>query len=104
MRTHAKRYSKEKKESLIKDWQSSGLSQSRYCDEHGIKQTTFSSWVRKSCKPRSKNFVPVELSEVKERRGTEFFLIKAGGVEIKIPLKIEDSLMSRIIREAIRCT
>jgi hypothetical protein len=62
-----KHYGKEKMYALIVKWESSGISQDQFFQEHGIAKSTFSYWRKKylnetGTRKKKKSFLPIKIA------------------------------------------
>lgn len=80
--------------SMIADWQQSGLSKKRYCDEHGINEATFYYWFSRSKENDTSGggFIAID----KAGRNSAVEVIYPNGVRIKAETDL--GLLSRLIR------
>jgi hypothetical protein len=83
----------------ITAWQSSGLSQTAYCQQHDLKLNTFTYWRNKLNQPRRK-LMPVSLGAL----GQPVELALPGGIQLQVPVAALDQvlpLLWRLLREQV---
>lgn len=90
--------------SLIRKWESSGLSQEQFFGQHGITKSTFGYWRKKYLKEigdnkRKESFIPVKIDKAdKTHRGTEVLeLVYPNGVRLVCSANMELSRLKPLI-------
>lgn len=80
--------------SMIADWQQSGVSKKRYCEENGINHSKFCYWFSRSKEndTASGSFIAID----KAARNSEVEVIYPNGVRIKANTDLD--LLSQLIR------
>lgn len=97
------RYSQDQMYSLIRKWESSGISQIKFIEKHQISKSTFGYWRKKylqNCNnsEQSSKMIPVNiLSPETEQQATSFEIIYPNGVRIVCPSEIEISRVKDLI-------
>ena len=91
-------------QSIIEDWQQSGLSQSQYCRQHRIKVSRFYSWKnvlkRKLAQPQVEKqgtFLPVAI-ESTESDTDSFLRIRVRDMEIEVNHQTDPALLQKTIQ------
>ena len=86
--------------SMIADWQQSGLSKKRYCEENGISTATFYYWFSRSKEKDAggRRFIRID----KAGKKSEAEVIYPNGVRIKVDTDL--GLLSQLIVAARRTT
>ena len=110
-----KSYTAEQKEGFCQDWKKSGLSQSQYCREKGLKVMTFNGWVKKFLQEglgcveqknqskQAKKFIPLSVSDKGFKEAEAIEIKIPGKMIITIPITSQVRLIEMIIKEASRC-
>jgi len=80
--------------SMIADWQQSGMSKKRYCEENGIHEATFYYWFSRSKENDTDRGRFITLD--KAGRNSDVEVIYPNGVRIKVDTDL--SLLSQLIR------
>ena len=75
------KFTMEKIEQHLQDWQESGLSKKEYCRQRGIKHHLFSYWFSRATIKQDASFVPLEPS-INE----EIIIVSPAGIQVKLPL------------------
>ena len=75
------------REEHITNWESSGLSKTKYCRDNGIHYSTFQSWIRKES-PKKVEWKPISIQEEKEESKSFFELRIGENWKIEINLRI----------------
>jgi len=97
------RYSKDQMYSLIRKWESSGISQIKFIEEHQISKSTFGYWRKKylqncSISEQSSKMIPVNILPPKtEQQVTSFEIVYPNGVRIVCPAEMEASRVKDLI-------
>lgn len=91
-------------QSIIEDWQQSGLTQSLYCRQHGINVNRFYSWknqLKKKLNPSQAEdkgvFLPVIL-EPAEPDTISLLRVRVRGVEIEINHQTDPALLQKAVQ------
>lgn len=91
-------------QSIIDDWQQSGLSQSQYCRQHSINVNRFYAWkhlLKTRLMPASQEgrgvFLPVMMESV-EPNTDPLLLIRVHGVEIEISHQTDPALLQKAVQ------
>lgn len=68
----------------IDAWRQSGLSKRKYCEQHSLSLTRFTSWVTQTNKDSDVKFVPVEVEPTKQAsKPSQTLLIElANGIKV----------------------
>ena len=77
-------FSKKEKAHYLALWQASDLSQSAFCQQQGIKLSTFNNWLRKEKKRKSQN-QPIELVEQETSPERSNKIASEGYVKLWLP-------------------
>jgi len=85
----------------VKDWQQSGLSQIRYCQQHGISLCKFNYWARKirpSIEP-TQGFVSIKLDEHKVEHSAHplMELVTPGGSRLTFYSHVDPEFIKRLL-------
>jgi len=84
--------------SHVEDYKASGLTQSRYCENVGIKLATFSYWVIKykneNIQNSSSNFITINKEHITESK--EYDIIYPNGVKLRVETKDLNELYSLV--------
>lgn len=104
MRTN-KKYTKAQWYALIRKWESSGLSQAKFNDEHQISKSTFGYWRKKYLleqkQPSSKRMIPVHILPSEEPQPVEevqnLEIVYPNGVRVVCPVQMESSRVKALI-------
>lgn len=83
---------------LITKWESSGLDQSAFCLEHGIKLSKFSYWRSRYKKTQSKQGSGDNFIRIKPSVSTSIELLYPNGVKVLLPTGTDESTLSTLIR------
>ncbi|NOX90727.1 MAG: transposase [Calditrichaeota bacterium] len=67
---------------IIEQYQKSGLSQAEFCQQTGIKKSTFHYWLKKYRKESQADFLPISIKEPKASLQIELEL--PNGIKISI--------------------
>jgi len=76
-------FSPEQRRRHVEQWQQSGLSQRAYCQQQGIKQSTFKNWIDRNTGRETPAFAPVTLTEF---NATPVVIVTPDGFRIEIPV------------------
>jgi len=102
-----RRYSKHEKKALCEEWQTSELSQREYCDMKGINISTFNGWLKKAINKQREKFFEVEISKdslYPSKEAEPNIEIKTiNGTIIKIPIVNNQSLVTKILGDILKC-
>jgi len=89
---------------LIEDWQSSGVSRTKYCKDRGMSRSTFRNWLRKyeqdhgpvsSGSPSvPASFVSIEVPSSKE---DELTITYPNGVQVSCPSGIDQHQLRELV-------
>ena len=82
----------------------SSLTVRAFCQAENVSVPSFYQWKKKLAQadaPRTPAFVPVELSA---QGGDDLDLVLPGGATLKIPAKIDDASMRRVIAAVVEVT
>lgn len=80
--------------SMISDWQQSGMSKKRYCEENGINEATFYYWFSRSKENGASSGGFIAIENAGKKRGVE--VIYPNGVRIRADTDL--GLLSQLIR------
>lgn len=84
----------EEKRQLVHQWRASGLTQKVYCEKMGIKQTTFTNWVKRCKEKPASAFIPVTPPVDHFSEGIE--LIYPNGVRLQVASRTKHILSELI--------
>ena len=79
----------------INDWQTSGLSKSKFCKLHGLTYHVFLYWITKATPVASPSFVPVVVS-----RHEEITIASPNGLQIRLPF---NDTTIHILKQLLAC-
>lgn len=83
---------------IFQDWENSGISQEKYCNEKGIPKSTFGYWRKKLKGSFASEGELVRIPLIVSNK-TEFELSVPGGLQLKIPDDYEKESLQRLIRD-----
>ena len=86
-------------ESVIKDWQDSGLSQSEYCRRAGIKDSRFGYWWRKLKGKNEHSQQENKFISLIPEGKSERIEIHSGTISIKLPV----TAISTCLKSVVEC-
>ena len=73
---------REHMEAEVQKWRESALTKKEFCQQHGIKESTFGYWITRSNEKRKRGFLP--LSELSSGPTSPIEIIYPNGVRIKV--------------------
>lgn len=89
-----RKYSREEKDALTAEWQTSGTSRNAFAQQHGLSTQTFINWTKEN-RAAEKKFVELP---VREKNGAgESLTVEKGSIRIILPLHTETAELNRII-------
>lgn len=76
---------REHMEAEVQKWRESALTKKQFCQQHGIKESTFGYWITRSNEKRKRGFLP--LSELPSGQTSAIEIIYPNGIRIKVAVK-----------------
>ena len=73
---------REHMEAEVQNWRQSGLTKKQFCQQRGIKESTFGYWITRSNEKRKRGFLP--LSELPSGQTSPIEIIYPNGARIKV--------------------
>lgn len=88
--------------SLVEDFEGSGMSQARFCREHGLALSTFLYWRRRASSRRRPEFSEIEIvaPPTMASREAAVELVLPGGVIARLRGDADEDTIRRILRAA----
>jgi len=80
---------------IVLDFDNTGLSASKYCDQNNIKKSTFQYWVKKYSKKHTANLVKVKTTL--PRISGKVILLEMNNFKLEIPSEVSDIKLARLI-------
>ena len=92
-------YTKEERESYVKAWKKSKLSQEAYCKIKGLAWSTFKNW----CKPTRRvkqNYplVPIQVTDPQDGKRASLTLQSPQGWQIKVNGDVDERQLQKVIQ------
>jgi hypothetical protein len=82
----------------------SKLSRRTYCDQHGLKLSSFKSWIKRYPPKRTSDFIPIITTPQSEpRKNTQRIEIYKGNYKVVLPEIESVAVVISIIRGVISC-
>jgi transposase-like protein len=101
-----RQYSKSERRGLVQKFMKSGMSQTAFCEAHGLMCTTFSGW-RQRMRSRKTPEAPVTFAEVElpaaASQGIDAEVIYPDGRILRLRNVPADSAHASFIREVVSC-